>query len=79
MGSGTIIKDSKRTDYDVARFTMPSDPNFPTIEIRIVNDDHYGDINNLEFIIDVFNCGYKAEWNRDTCCWELIKNGSMEG
>ena len=79
MGSGVIINNNERVVYDIAKFSMPSDPNLPVIEIRIVNDDNYGDINNLEYIIDVLNAGYKAKWNRDTCMWDLIKDGSMEG
>lgn len=79
MSSGVIIQDGKRIDYDTARFTMPEEPRWPPIEIRIVNDDGYGDMSNLEFVIELLNNGYKARWNKDICMWELVKDATVGG
>ena len=79
MGSGIIVKDCERLNYDVAKFVFKDNPNLKPVSIRLVNDDNYGDIVLFEYILDALNNGYIAEWNRDTCCWELCKNATMGG
>ena len=66
--------------YDTTKFVFKNSDLWP-ITIRTVNGDGYGDVVLLEYLIEVFNAGYIARWNRDTCCFELElpKDASMGG
>ncbi len=66
--------------YDTTKFVFKDSDLWP-ITIRTVNGDGYGDVVLLEYLIEVFNAGYIARWNRDTCCFELElpKDASMGG
>lgn len=78
MGSGIIVSGPEALNYDTAKFVFLDEPDNP-VSIRLVNTDRYGDIVLLEYLLNAFNNGYKANWNRDTCCWELSKDATMEG
>ena len=58
--------------YDTTKFVFKNSESWP-ITVRTVNGDGYGDVVSLEYLIEIFNAGYIATWNRDNCCFELSR------
>lgn len=54
--------------YDITKFEFKD---LPPLTVGTIRADPYGDVVTLELLINYFNSGAKAKWNRDKCCFEV--------